>query len=198
MTEKEMELYYQHLEEELAEYDSRVSEMAKVIFNTCAWRFGNPNDYKELFRDIAEDLVKLNYCKIPEGSVVLPPRRHILASKVYSNATLKSLKKEDLIEHIRILQHNWASAEECLDNQAKNFETLLQQARKETAKEISTNMGLLQESLNKKIEQLKEPFRQDMNSKQKEGYKEGILVAKSIVSSFKYNISKQFDLEVAE
>lgn len=52
-------------------YKELIEEMAKEIFNTCAWRFGNPNDYKEIFNDIAEDLTELNYRKIPEGAIVL-------------------------------------------------------------------------------------------------------------------------------
>ena len=51
--------------------EKQIEEMSKEIFNTCAWRFGNPNDYKEVFNDIAEDLTKLNYRKLPEDSVVL-------------------------------------------------------------------------------------------------------------------------------
>ena len=48
-----------------------IKEMAKEIFNICAWRFGNPNDYKEVFNDIAEDLTKLNYRKIDKDSIVI-------------------------------------------------------------------------------------------------------------------------------
>ena len=90
------------------------------------------------------------------------------------------------------------SGNQCVEIVQDNYNIGYERGSKETAEEISTNIDLLQESLNKKIEQLKEPFRQNMNYKQKEGYKEGILAAKSIVSSFKYNISKQFDLEVEE
>ena len=61
------------LNQELAELQKvmQIEEMVKEIFNTCAWRFSNPNDYKEVFNDIAEDLTKLNYRKLPEDSVVL-------------------------------------------------------------------------------------------------------------------------------
>ena len=40
------------------------------------------------------------------------PRKKILANRVYSDSTLKKWSKEDLIEQIRILEHNWASAEQ--------------------------------------------------------------------------------------
>ena len=48
----------------------------------------------------------------------------ILANTVYSDSTLKRWKKEDLIEHIRILEHNWASAEDSLANSVKNSEKI--------------------------------------------------------------------------
>ena len=63
-------------------------------------------------------------------------RKRILANKVYSDTTLNGWKKKDLIEQIRILEHNWAGAEESLNIQAKNCEMLLKQKEKDTAKEI--------------------------------------------------------------
>lgn len=68
-------------------------------------------------------------------------RKKILANRIYSDATLKRWKKEDLIEQIRILEHNWTSAEESLNIQAKNCEMLLKQAEKDTAKEIYNEIG---------------------------------------------------------
>lgn len=65
-----------------------------------------------------------------------PKSKKILANRVYSDSTLKGWKKEDLIEQIRILEHNWAAAEESLNIQAKNCEMLLKQKEKDTAKEI--------------------------------------------------------------
>lgn len=58
-------------------------------------------------------------------------RKKILANRVYSDATLKKWKKEDLIEQIRILEHNWATAEEALNNSAKNSEKLLSEQKAE-------------------------------------------------------------------
>lgn len=46
-------------------------EMTKEIFNTCAWRFGNPYDHIEIFKDIAEDLTNLGYRKFQENLVIL-------------------------------------------------------------------------------------------------------------------------------
>ena len=37
--------------------------------------------------------------------------------KVYSDSTLKSMTKEELIGVIRCLEHNWKSAEEANDRQ---------------------------------------------------------------------------------
>lgn len=64
-----VDLLNQEIEE--LQKEKQINEMAKEIFNTCAWRFGKPNDYKEIFNDIAEDLIKLNYRKLPKDSVVI-------------------------------------------------------------------------------------------------------------------------------
>ena len=71
-----------------------------------------------------------------------------------------------------------------------------EQANKETAREILNKFDKLQEDLSKKIEQLKEPFRQNMNGKEKDGYTNGILTAKSIVTSFKNSLAKQHCIEL--
>lgn len=70
--------------------------------------------------------------------------------------------------------------------------------RKETAEKILKEFDALQENLSKKIAQLKEPFRRNMNSKEKEGYVNGILVAKSIVTSFRSSLAKQFGVDLGE
>lgn len=63
-------------------------------------------------------------------------KKYIQANKIYSNATLESWKKEDLIKHIRILEKNWSNAEQRIENQVQNFEKCLEQKNKETAREI--------------------------------------------------------------
>lgn len=95
--------------------DEMIEEMAKEIFNTCAWRFGHPNDYKEIFNDIAKDIFALDYRKILEGSVVL--------------------SKEEFDEDYVTKQDRdyWKNKTEILGNKLK-------QARKETAKEIFENL----------------------------------------------------------
>lgn len=60
--------------------------------------------------------------------------KKILANKVYSDATLKKWEKEDLIEQIRILEHNWATAEEALNNSAKNSEKIISEQKAEIAR----------------------------------------------------------------
>ena len=69
---------------------------------------------------------------------------------------------------------------------------------KEIVEKILSEFDNLQENLSKKIEQLKEPFRRNMNGREKESYTNGILAAKSIVTSFKSNIAKQFGVDVKE
>lgn len=57
--------------------------------------------------------------------------KKILANTVYSDSTLKSWNKENLIELIRILENNWANAENSLNIQAKNCEMLLKEKQEE-------------------------------------------------------------------
>lgn len=101
-----------------------IEEMAQEIFNTCAWRFGKPNDYKEICKDIAEDLIKLGYTKnkLPEGSVVLD--RH-------------EAQKYFAYKHIEPQIKGCLDREQKLQNEINNLKTELKQARKETAKEFA-------------------------------------------------------------
>ena len=66
-----------------------------------------------------------------ENAELKAKRKKILANRVYSDATLKSWRKEDLIEQIRILEHNWAAAEESLNNSAKNSEKIFYEQKAE-------------------------------------------------------------------
>lgn len=63
-------------------------------------------------------------------------KKYIQANKIYSDATLESLKKEDLIKYIRTLEKNWSNAEQRIETQVQNFEKCLEQKNKETAREI--------------------------------------------------------------
>ena len=51
-------------------------------------------------------------------------RKRILANKVYSDATLKKWTKDDLIEQIRILEHNWAVSEDRFNVSVQNSEKI--------------------------------------------------------------------------
>lgn len=53
--------------------------------------------------------------------------KKILANTIYSDTTLKSWKKEDLIEHIRVLEHNWQSTLTSLNNSAKTCKKLYEE-----------------------------------------------------------------------
>ena len=57
--------------------------------------------------------------------------KKILANKVYSDSTLKKWTKEDLIEQIRILEHNWSCAEESLANSVKNADKIFYEHKAE-------------------------------------------------------------------
>lgn len=58
-------------------------------------------------------------------------RKKILANRVYSDSTLKSWTKEQLIEQIRILEHNWACAEESFNNSVKNSDKIFAEQKAE-------------------------------------------------------------------
>lgn len=57
--------------------------------------------------------------------------KKILANRVYADSTLKSMTKAELIEHIRILEHNWSAAEETLANSVKNSEQIFYEQKEE-------------------------------------------------------------------
>lgn len=57
--------------------------------------------------------------------------KKILANRVYADATLMSMTKAELIEHIRILEHNWSVAEETLANSVKNSEQIFYEQKEE-------------------------------------------------------------------
>ena len=57
--------------------------------------------------------------------------KKILANRVYADATLMSMTKAELIEHIRILEHNWSAAEETLANSVKNSEQIFYEQKEE-------------------------------------------------------------------
>ena len=49
--------------------------------------------------------------------------------KTYSDSTFKNMRKEDLIEYIRTLEHNYDVAVQFNEQQAKNCEELLKSAQ---------------------------------------------------------------------
>ena len=57
--------------------------------------------------------------------------KKILANKVYSDITLKKWTKEELIEQIRILEHNWSCSEENFNNSVKNSEKIFAEQKVE-------------------------------------------------------------------
>ena len=117
----------------------------------------------------------------------------ILANTVYSDSTLKRWKKEDLIEHIRILEHNWASAEESLANSVKNADKIFYEQKAEIERlKNAYKEGLAQgkfdsqvkiDELQKQVDELsKEKARLDKNVKwYQEKIENGELVSKQAV-----------------
>ena len=81
----------------------------------------------------------------------------ILANRVYTDSTLKKWSKEDLIEQIRILEHNWSCAEENFNNSVKNSDKIFaeQKAEIERLTEKVENQKAVIKGQNKTIEKEK-------------------------------------------
>jgi hypothetical protein len=93
--------------------------------------------------------------------------KKILANRVYADATLMSMTKAELIEHIRILEHNWSAAEETLANSVKNSEQIFYE-QKEEIERLVTKVGCYETSdLLKQayIDQLKEENKELVSAK---------------------------------
>lgn len=59
-------------------------------------------------------------------------RRH---AKPKADSTLRNMKKDELIEYIRMLEYNFNVSESFLDQQAKNFEILMKERCEKCLKE---------------------------------------------------------------
>ncbi len=87
-----------------------------------------------------EELAKINEDLQNQVADLSAKRKRILANKVYSDATLKKWTKDDLIEQIRILEHNWAATEEALNNSAVNSEKIFY-AQGEQIEKLKLELG---------------------------------------------------------
>lgn len=150
-----------------------IEEMAKDIFNTCAWRFGNPSDYKEICNDIAKDLIKLDYrnCK---DKVVLSKEEY---------AEYVELRNSEVGE---LVKENRQLGKQCLDWMKLYHKQLTKtdQARKETAKEILKKMLA-------NAKRLKEQFNSTTYGKNKEHL---IATIEIEIAGIK-NLAKQYGVE---
>ena len=95
-----------------------------------------------------EEMIKINEELQKQVFDLSAKRKRILANKVYSDATLKKWTKDDLIEQIRILEHNWAATEEALNNSATNSEKIFFEQKAEIEQ--------LKKCLNRAVALLKE------------------------------------------
>lgn len=127
--------------------DQEIKEIAKVLNESCGVYDENGNflhnkcnlDECEYWSEDnylccsynkkeATELYNAGYRKLVKGK--------ILANKVYSDKTLKTWTKEQLIEHIRVLEYNWKSALDTIDNQVDSFGNLIVGHGKKVAEEI--------------------------------------------------------------
>ena len=77
--------------------------------------------YPESEENDAVDKMAIRLCELEDEK---EGNKKILAYKVLSDSTLISETKADLIERIRILEHNWSCAEESLANSVKNSDKI--------------------------------------------------------------------------
>jgi hypothetical protein len=132
---------------------------------------------------------KYNYRKINENEVVISKEGY---EKLKEYIVDLRYDKLDLKQEISEKENKIKLLEETIECIKFNVDF----TRKKTAEKILKEFDALQENLSKKITQLKEPFNRYMNSKEKEGYEKAILSAKSIVTSFKSKLAKQFGVEI--
>lgn len=95
-----------------------------------------------------------------ESETLTAKRKRILANRIYSDSTLKGWTKDALIEHIRVLEHNWASAEESLANSVKNSDEIFAEQKAEIERlteRIDTGVSACMscdESHNRKVKEI--------------------------------------------
>lgn len=105
--------------------------------------------------------------------------KKILANRVYADATLMSMTKAELIEHIRILEHNWSAAEETLANSVKNSEQIFYEQKAEIERLKDENchdyhcMCLAQQEkveLQKQVDELKKQLNDMEEQRDRQAY----------------------------
>ena len=92
---------------------------------------GMPSYWKKIVLDLIQRLRSENESLKKQIDELPKPRKKILANRVYSDSTLKKWSKEDLIEQIRILEHNWSCAEESFANSVKNADKIFYEQKAE-------------------------------------------------------------------
>lgn len=172
----------------------QIEEMAKMMRNNNCYNLSCQNcnssrcyvDGKCHEYHCAKILVKQGYHKNNENEVVISKEEYERLKRVETEKDRLYEMKLDLEN--QLIEKGWTDY--------VGADEIEKQARKETAEKILKEFDALQENLSKKITQLKGPYNQYMNSKEKEGYEKAILSAKSIVTSFKSRLAKQFSVEI--
>jgi hypothetical protein len=117
---KRRKVYFEHILSLIKRQQEKIKSLEIEKEDAYQKGFSEGCDYETKI----EELAKVNEDLQKQVADLSAKRKRILANKVYSDATLKKWTKDDLIEQIRILEHNWAATEEALNNSAANSEKI--------------------------------------------------------------------------
>ena len=133
---KRRKAYFEHILSLIKRQQEKIKLLEAEKDDAYQKGFADGCDYETK----VEELAKINEELQKQVDNLSAKRKRILANKVYSDATLKKWTKDDLIEQIRILEHNWAATEEALNNSAANSEKIFY-AQGEQIEQLKLELG---------------------------------------------------------
>ena len=140
---KRRKTYFEHILNLIKRQQEKIKTLEIEKDDAYQNGFSDGCDYETKIEELAfinEDLQKQVDELQKQVADLSAKRKRILANKVYSDATLKKWTKDDLIEQIRILEHNWAATEEALNNSATNSEKIFY-AQGEQIEQLKLELG---------------------------------------------------------
>ena len=117
---KRRKVYFEHILNLIKRQQEKIKTLEIEKDDAYQNGFSEGCDYETKI----EELAKINEGLQKQVDDLSAKRKRILANKVYSDATLKKWTKDDLIEQIRILEHNWAASEDRFNTSVQNSEKI--------------------------------------------------------------------------